>query len=487
VAQNFVLGHVLEGLARYGKNGDFVPGIAESWKLAGSGVTFKLRKDARWSDGKPVTAEDFVYAWKRVVDPATASPYAFILYPVKNAEAISQGKKPVSELGVSAPDARTVKVTFERPCPYFIGLTAYPTYAPARQDFVEKNPGKYGADAENILSNGPYKLAEWVHGASLKLEKNPSYWNARQIRIERIEVPFITPDSAARFNLFRDGKIDIVTLTGPSELARAQSDRMKIQSFTPGELTFLRFNFRADRPTSNANLRKAILAVADPKELVTSVIGIPGTKPGRGIIPESLKGVSQGFRKEHPLPELKPDLAQARKYLERAKSELGGTIRPLTLLTTDTVRQGREAEYFQGRLKKYLGLDVRIEKQILKVALAKQFAGEFDLASSSWFGDYLDPMAYAEIFASWNKNNRGKYESPEYDALLKEAQDTADQRKRMDALAKAERIAMQDAALVPKSESVEAYTQNPKLKGVIRRGMGPDPDFSYAELASGSH
>src|SRR6185295_17848978 len=132
-------------------------------------------------------------------------------------------------------------------------------------------------------------------------------------------------------------------LKSPSELSRAQSDHMKIQSFVPGEVTFLRFNLRAGRPTANTHLRKAILAVFNPKELVTNVIGIPGTRPGRGIVPESIKGVSQSFRKEHPLPELKPDLALAKKELEEARKELG-TIPPLTLLTSDSVRLGREAE-----------------------------------------------------------------------------------------------------------------------------------------------
>jgi oligopeptide transport system substrate-binding protein len=483
VAQIFVLGHVFEGLTRYGKNGEVVPGVAESWKLTPRGATFHLRKAARWSDGRPVTAADFVFAWRRVVDPKTASPYAAMLAAVLNAEAITNGKKPPAELGVKAAGPATLEVTFERPCAYFLALTAFPTYAPARQDFVEQAGDRYGADVATILSDGPYRLTEWVHGASLALEKNPSYWNAKEIHIDRVEVPFMTADPSARYNLFRGEKTDLVSTLGPAELGRAQADRMKIQTFKSGELTFLRFNFRPRRPTANLHLRRAITAAIDTRELATSVIGVPGTRPGKGIVPETVRGVSKSFRQEHPLPDPKRDVSPAKRELELAKKDFGGQIPPLVYLASDTAQQGREAEYFQAQLKKNLGIDLKIERQILKVAIAKQFAGEFDLASSSWFGDFQDPVAYLEILVSTDKNNRGKYVNTKYDAQIAQAESTADPRKRMDLLAKAEAIALEDAAILPKSESVEAYILSPKLKGVIRRGTGADPDFTYAELA----
>ena len=156
---NFVLGHVMEGLTRYGKTGEIVPGVAESWELGETRAIFHLRADARWADGSPVTAHDFVFAWRTAVDPKTASEYAFILYPVKNAEAIGQGKLPTSALGVRARDDRTLEVELERPTGIFLGLTAFSTYLPLKEAFYRARPGRYAADAEDLLSNGPFVLA----------------------------------------------------------------------------------------------------------------------------------------------------------------------------------------------------------------------------------------------------------------------------------------------------------------------------------------
>ncbi|HUP57676.1 MAG TPA: ABC transporter substrate-binding protein, partial [Bdellovibrionota bacterium] len=289
--------------------------------------------------------------------------------------------------------------------------------------------------------------------------------------------------ASARFNLFKNGKIDLVTLAGPAELARAQADKLRIQSFTPGEVTFIRYNHRAGRPTANMHLRKAITAAVDTRELAQKVIAIPGTKPGRGLVPESIQGAKKSFRKEYPLPELKLDPALAKKELELAKKELGAPIPPLVILASDAARQGREAEYLQAQLKKHLGLESRIERQIFKIVLAKQFAGEFDLTLSSWFGDFQDPLAYLTILYSSDKNNRGKWRCDVFDRLIEQAQTTTETKKRMDAMARAEKLAIEEAAVLPKSESVEVYVQNPMIQGLIRRGMGPDPDFVYASVA----
>ncbi len=209
---NFVLGHVMEGLTRYGKSGEIVPGVAERWELGERRAVFHLRADARWADGKPVTAHDFVFAWRTAVDPKTASEYAFILYPVKNAEAVNAGKLPTSALGVRARDDRTLEVDLERPTGIFLGLTAFSTYLPLREDFYRERPGRYAADAGDLLSNGPFVLTRWVHAASLTFEKNPRYWDAARVAIDRIEVPYFTQDPTTRYNLFKDGKIDLTGL-----------------------------------------------------------------------------------------------------------------------------------------------------------------------------------------------------------------------------------------------------------------------------------
>lgn len=477
----FLLGHLMEGLARYGKNGEIIPGIAESWHVDDHGATFKLRAGALWADGKAVTAHDFVFAWRLVVDPANASEYAFIMYPIKNAEAVNLGKLPPSALGVSAPDEHTLEVVFEKPCGYFLGLTAFPSYLPIREDFYTPRSGRFAADTQDILSNGPFILTRWVHGATLALEKNPRYWDAARIRLERIDIPYITTDSGARYNLFLDGKVD--TLGVPREqLDRALADRLRMQTYTDGSLFFLEFNFRPGRATANKHLRQAIRLAFDAREYVSRVVAIPGTRPGLSLIPNWVPGVKGRLRDEYPLTPVLFDFSAAQQEIALARQELGGKIPPLSWLADDGAGSARDAEYFQNLLKTRLGVDLIIDKQIFKERLAKARDGNFDIVVSGWGPDYADPMTYVELFTSWNANNNGAYISSEYDALVRQAQATADPKVRMDAMAQAERIALGDNALLPMYERTIIWAHQPWVHGIVRHVVGPDPDFTFVTI-----
>jgi len=478
---NWVLGHVMEGLTRYGKSGEIVPGVAERWELGERRAVFHLRADARWADGKPVTAHDFVFAWRTAVDPKTASEYAFILYPVKNAEAVNAGKLPTSALGVRARDDRTLEIDLERPTGIFLGLTAFSTYLPLREDFYRERPGRYAADAGDLLSNGPFILARWVHAASLTFEKNPRYWDAARVAIDRIEVPFFTQDPATRYNLFKDRKIDLTGLDRDL-LGRAQADRFKMKSFAAGSVFYAEFNHREGRPTANHHLRKAIQLVFNAQEYVSKVIGIPGTRPGVTLIPQWVPGVEKPFRKEYPFEPVRPDLEAARRELELARKELGGAIPPLVWLTGDEPISARESEYFQYLLSSRLGIGLKIDKQTFKQRLAKMTQGDFDIVAAGWGPDYADAMTFADLFTSWNENNRGRWRNVRYDALIREAQQTADPRARMDAMAQAERILLDDVGILLKSEAASVYVHSPRVTGIVRHVVGPDPDYTHARI-----
>jgi oligopeptide transport system substrate-binding protein len=476
-----VLGHTMEGLTRYGKNGEIVPGIAESWQLEERRATFHLRHGAVWADNQPVTAQDFIFAWRTAVEPATASEYAFILYPVKNGEAINSGKLPSSELGVSAPDPWTLEVTLEKPCGYFLGLTAFPTYLPVRADFYKQKGDRYAADAGDLLSNGPFKISAWVHGASLRMDKNPSYWDAERIKLDRIDIPYMTSDPNAAYNLFLDDKIDMIGI-GKDNMPRAQADRLRMKAFADGSIWYMEFNFRQGRATANQHLRKAIQLAFDPKEFVSRVVAIPGTRPGLSIIPYWVPGVKGRFRAEYPMKEVKTDLVEAKHQLELARQELGGSIPPLVWLTGETPASGQQAEYFQALFRSRLGIDLKIDKQIFKQRLEKMTQGDFDIVDAGWGPDFADPMTYAELFASWNDNNRGKYKSARYDELIRKAQSTGDQQVRMDAMAEAERVALEDVVVVLTQERVIIYAHQPRVSGIVRHVVGPDPDFNWTTL-----
>jgi oligopeptide transport system substrate-binding protein len=478
---NWVLGHVMEGLTRYGRNGEIVPAVAESWELGETRAVFHLRADARWSDGTPVTAQDFVFAWRTAVDPKTASEYAFILYPVKNGEAVNQGKLPPAALGVHARDDRTLEVELERPTGIFLGLTAFSTYLPVKEAFYEARPGRYAADAADLLSNGPFVLTRWVHAASMRFERNPHYWDAASVKIDAIDVPYFTQDPTTRYNLFKDRKIDLTGLDRDL-LGRAQADRFRMKSFSAGSVFYAEFNHRPGRPTGNYHLRKAIQLVFDPNEYVSKVIGVPGNRPGTRLIPHWVPAIGGPFWKEYPVTPVRPDLDAARRELAVARQELGGTIPRLVWLTGDDPGTAREAEYFQYLFRSRLGIDLRIDKQTFKQRLAKMTSGDFDLVSAGWGPDYADAMTFADLFASWNENNRGRWKNDRYDALIREAQATADQKKRMDAMAAAERILLDDAAILPKSEAGSVYVHAQRLSGVVRRAVGTDPDYTHCRL-----
>ncbi len=475
-----VLGHVMEGLTRINAAGMQVPGVAESWKLTDQGAVFTLRPDARWSDGRPVTANDFVFAWRTAVDPKTASEYAFILFPIKNAEAIVQGRLPPTQLGVAARDDRTLAVTFEKPCGYFLALTSFQTYFPIREDFYTAQQGRYGSDKENLLYNGPFKLTQWIHGAALRFEKNEQYWDQARVKLKRIEVPYITADDSARFNLFKDRKIDLLGLSKNS-LDDAVREGFRLKKFAEGSVWFLEYNFISGRLTRNKNLRKAIQLSFDAEEFANKVVGIPGTVPGISLIPGWMQGKSAPFRSEYPVTAVGRDIEKARAYMAAFMKEEGlGKAPSLVWLTGESPLAAREAEYFQNLLKTVLGIELKIDKQIFKQRLAKMMAGEFDIVSAGWGPDYADPMTFADLFASWNENNRGKWKNASYDALIRKAQATTKAAVRMDSMAAAERILLDEQPILPTYERSVIYTHSDRVSGIIRRSVGADPDLSEA-------
>ena len=478
----FIIGHTMEGLTRYDAKGNTVPGVAEKWTITEKGVTFYLRKNALWSDGKPVTAHDFVFSWRRAVDPKTASEYAFILYPVKNAEAINEGKLPIKNLGVVAKGDYTLEVTFEKVCGYFLGLTSFATYYPMREDLINRTKDTYASSPQNMLFNGPFKLTEWIHGASLKMEKNLNYWNQKAVQLEVIDVPYITPDDTARFNLFKTQKIDILVLS-KENLSNAQRENFKLRKFSDGTLFYQSFNFRKGRLTANKNLRLAIRSVFNPREFVSRVVGIPGTIAGTGLVPSWMKGEKQLFRQEFPISPLKTDVAIGKQYLAKAMKELGLQKPPsLVWLTTDGALATKEAEYMQNLLKTTLGIDLRIDKQIFKQRLAKMKAGEFDIVSAGWGPDYADAMTFMDLFASWNGNNSGEWKNPSYDQHIRNALATVDPKIRMSEMAAAEKVLLEEVTIIPTYERTIMYTHSAKFKNIVRRAVGSDPDLTSLQF-----
>ena len=477
-----VIAHTMEGLISYDDNDQLTPGVAERWEIRDDGATFWIREEARWSDGLPVTAHDFEFAWRRVVDPATAGEYAFILYPIKNAEAVNQGDLPKEALGVRAVTDLMLEVEFERPTPYFDKLVAFNTYFPVREDFFASTNGRYGADADMLLFNGPYVLADWVHGASMLWKKNPNYWNADKGLLDEIVTAYITNDVNANLNLFKDGQIVQTSLAAPM-LPTAMEQRWQIDRFMDGSLFFLEFNHRDGRVTENLNFRRALLLAQDPSELVYKVLKEASYLPAESLFPVWIQGLEGAFRKEYPSPEHQMDLSKAREHLEIAKEELGiDSFPPIVLLTGDSSLSLLAAEYYQELYKKNLGLEFRIDAQIFKQRLAKMTSGDFDIVMAGWGPDYFDALTFGDLFASWNLNNRGRYQSEQMDDLVRVAQSELDPVKRMDAFGSIQKLIYDDAVIVPMYERGVSFVVDSRLKGFKRRSVGPQVDYNYAYI-----
>ncbi|MBT4163016.1 MAG: peptide ABC transporter substrate-binding protein [Gammaproteobacteria bacterium] len=476
-----VLSHVMEGLVRYDRRGNIIPGVAERWEIDEKGATFWLRDDALWSDGQPVTAHDFVFAWRNALKPETASEYAFILYPIKNAEAINTENMDGDQLGAVAIDDTTLRVVFERPAAYFIKLTAFTTYFPVREDFWKSRGTTYAADADDLLYNGPFTMTGWTHSASLKMTKNQNYWNKQTIKLNAINADYITADTRARLNLFIDGKIVHTRLDGET-YKDALTQRFRIRRFNTGSVFFLEYNHRSERVTRNLNLRRAIQHAFDPDELVNRVLATPGNLRGESLFPVWIKGVDDKFRREYPAPKAPYDVTKAMEHLKKAKAELGMDIPPLVLLVSDSPTSAKQAEYMQGMLRARLGLDIKIDIQTFKQRLAKMTSGDFDIVASGWGPDFDDIMTFGDLFASWNLNNRGRYVNSNYDRLVRVAMNNTDPKTRMNAMGELQQILFDEAVILPQYEQGVIYLLHPRVKGVVRRVVGADPDYTYASV-----
>src|SRR5690606_30719665 len=379
----------------------------------------------------------------------------------------------VDALGAHAVDDYRLDVKFERPCPYFLGLTAFATYFPLREDFVQARAERYAADVGDLLFNGPFTLTRWDHGAHLTLQKNTAYWNAAAIRLREIDIPYITADATAAFNLLQEHSVALAQLDATT-MQEAMARGLPMQLFNTGALYFLEFNFRPQRLTANLHLRRAIQAIFSQQQLVDKVIGLPGNLPTVSLFPMTVKGVHGSFREEFPAPLPARGVAIARQELALAARELGidpaagRPWPPLVLLAGVSPTAKKTAEYLQQLLQRGLDIPVRIDNQIFKLTIEKMNRGDFDIAMAGWLPDFDDAITFGDLMASWNENNRGRYRSERYDALVRAAHDTADPALRMPLFAQMQQLLIEDVPLLPTYESVEMYAIDPQLRGVAR-------------------
>ncbi|AKP46388.1 peptide ABC transporter substrate-binding protein [Bacillus smithii] len=478
------LNNVMEGLYRLGKNDEPVEGIAEGEPQVskdGKTWTFKLR-DAKWSNGDPVTAGDFVYAWRKVVDPKTASQYAYIMYDIKNAQAINEGKMKPEQLGVKALDDKTLQVQLESPVPYFKNLLTFGTFLPQDEKYVKEQGKKYGLEADTTVYNGPFVLSSWKHDDKWQMKKNPNYWDKDSVKLKEVNVKVIK-DTQTGVNLYESNATDRVNLD--SEFVDKYKNDKDLKYEKEATVFFLRFN-EQNPVLKNVDARKAI-SMAFDKNQFTKVVLNNGSIPADYFVPaEFVKGPNGKYFRDENGNFNTYNVKEAKKYWAKAKKALGKDKITLELLNYDDDLSRKAGEYLKEQLEKNLkGLTVNIKQQPFKQKLDLEAKMNYDFSLAGWGPDYADPMTFIDMFVTDGGNNEMHYSNPEYDKLVQEAKTTyaLQPEKRWEAMLKAEKILLdQDAAIAPVYQRGRAVLQRPYVKGLLKHKVGPELSYKWVSI-----
>ncbi|MDA1739562.1 peptide ABC transporter substrate-binding protein [Bacillus cereus] len=482
-----ILGNTMEGLYRLDKDNKPIPAAAESSTKSEDGkkYTFKLRKDAKWSNGDPVTAKDFVYGWQRLLDKNTAAEYAFIAFYIKNAEAINKGEKPLTDLGAKAVDDYTLEVELEKPVPYFLNLLAFPSYYPLNEKYVKEKGDKFGLEADTTLYNGPFVMASWKHEQGWQLKKNDKYWDNKTVKLEEINYS-VVKEVATKVNLYDTGSIDFTLLSGEF-VDKYKSNKEEYGEYSEASTFFLRLNQKRngqDTPLKSKKLREAIALSIDKKGLANVILN-NGSKATDQLVPKGLATGPDGKDYQDTFKNgLKYDPKKGAAAWEEAKKELGKDQVTIELLSYDDGTAKKIADYFKDQIEKNLkGVTVNTKIQPFKQKLKLESAQDYEVSFAGWSPDYSDPMTFIDMFESKSPYNQMSYSNPKYDEMVAKAGNEllSDPKKRWETLGKAEKLFLEeDAGLVPLYQTGRAYVMKPNVKGIVKHNISPEYSFKWA-------
>lgn len=475
-----VILNTFEGLTRLDNNDQPVAGVAEKWEVSADQLTYKffLRKDAKWSDGQPVKAQDFEYAWKRVLNPETAAEYAYMLYYIKNGEAYNSGKATADQVAVKALDDYTLEVTLEAPTSYFLSLTAFPTYSPVRKDIVEVNKDTWATKPETYISNGPFVLKEWRPKDVMVLEKNTNYWKANEVKLGKVEFKMIDQQTSA-LTAFQTGQLDMIDNVPQEEIPRLVKE--KIATIEPALATYYYiFNLTdkaatidpaASKALKDPKVRKALTLAVDRKAIVDNVTK-GGQTPAGAMVPGGIKEPNgQEFRNvSYYKPE--GDVAEAKKLLAEAGYPEGKGFPKLTILYNTSQGHQNIAQAIQDMWKKNLGINVELKNEEWKVFQTTRRQKNYLVARAGWNGDYVDPMTFLDMWTTGNPQNDAGYANAAFDAKIAAAKKEVDPAKRMQILHEAEEILMTDLPIMPIYFYTHIVCVKSNVKGIHKSVLG---------------
>jgi oligopeptide transport system substrate-binding protein len=471
-----VIAAVTEGLYSIDKAGSPIPAMAESVDKSADGLTYTYKlRDAKWSNGTPVTASDFVFAWRRLVDPAVASEYSFIveIAGIKNAGKIIAGELTPDQLGVTAQDDKTLVVSLDTPVPFFDSLMSFPSFLPVNEAFFTSAGDKFGTSPDTILSNGPFMITSYEPAAtSITLVKSPTYWDAGKVTLDGINYQVIKDSQQAMLS-YQNGDLDVATLSG-EQVEQFQGDP-EFHSIMAGYLWYISPNQKV-KGLENLNLRKALSFAYDKSAIVNNILK-DGSIVADFAVPTLLATGPDGkdFRETagtYPTT----DKAQALQYWEAAKKELGVSELKYTMIVEDTESAMNVAQFIQSEIQTTLpGITLEIQSMPKKNRVERMQDGDFELGLTRWGPDYADPMTYLDMWTTGSPNNYGFWSNPDYDAIIESAKkgDLAlDVNARWDALKKAEGIVMDNAVIFPVYQKGDAVMIKTGVDGIDFHSVG---------------
>ncbi|MCJ7841128.1 peptide ABC transporter substrate-binding protein [Lederbergia sp. NSJ-179] len=483
---SWILEHAFEGLTKKTPEGEIVDGMAETWDVSDDNLTwtFHLKDNVLWSNRDPVTAEDFEYAWKFALNPKSASDYAYQLYYLEGAEEYnsSEDESKYEELeakvGVKAVDEKTLEVKLAQPTPYFLDLTSFYTYYPVNKKVQEANPD-WSHEASSYVSNGAFKLTEWNHNDSMKLEKNENYYDNDKIKLDEVQFVMIDNEDTA-WQMYQADELDLVYPL-PQDVQGQLVDSGNPEFNNGPDFSVYYYNLNNDvKPFNNVKVRKA-LSMAIERNTITEHVAQGGQKPAFGIIPPGINDVSGDFQ-ENSGDLFKEDIEEAKKLLAEGLQEEGMEEMPeFTILYNTSEGHKKIAEAAQEMWRKNLDLTVNLENVEFQVKLDREKAGDYEISRGGWSGDYVDPMTFADLWVTDGPFNDANWSNAEYDKQIDSAKTSMDQKVRMEAMHKAEEILMDEMPIIPIYFYTKPFTVKPHVKGIFTP-INRYPQFIYADI-----
>ncbi|MCE4955737.1 peptide ABC transporter substrate-binding protein [Macrococcoides caseolyticum] len=480
-----VYNQTIEGLYTLDKDDKAIPAIAKGEpKISADGKkwTIELRDDATWSNGDKVTAKDFVFAWQRTLDPNTAAEYAYIMYDLKNAEAVNKGKMKPTELGVKAVNDTTLEIELEKAKPYFKELLAFGTFLPQNEKFVKEKGKKFGTTEKDTLYNGPFTLSEWKTEDKFTLKKNDKYYDKDKVKLEKITYK-VLKDANSGVNLYTTDKVDRVGI--PAEFIDKYKEDKNYSTELDASTFFIRINQTKNKDLQNKDLRMALAKAIDKEKYVKNnlnngSVAIDTLMPKEFVKDKSGKDFVDGVKSP-----LNYDVKAAQEAYEKAKKALGKDKFTFEFLTFDQESSKKDAEYFKEQIEKNLpGVTLKIKQQPFKQKLDLESKGNYELSLSGWGPDYPDPMTFLDMFVTDGPHNQTGWSSESYDKAIADADGPllTDVEKRWTTLQDAETELLNDAVIIPIFQRGGAFLTQPYVKNIVSHKFAGDYTFKETEI-----